>query len=150
MRLAPWIASTAMAWCAQVGCVSHRTGVGVGVLREDWSQPRRDPDPTRDPTREPGNPWAEDAEARRGPAGSGDDDGTPDPGDDDCSHRGRDELVRSVAGVAAVLIGGWTPLAEVHGTVEEDPEQRRRIEQEDRRRAARCRRRPRGQAEQAP
>lgn len=102
-------------------CITSR--VAPGVLREDWSQPRRDPDPTRNPTEEPtGNPWASEEEARIGPPGSSEED---DPGDED---RHTVEIAkRGAATFLAWAAAGWIPLVEWSGTFEEDPEQRERL-----------------------
>lgn len=105
-------------------CVSSR--VGPGVLREDWSQPRRDPDPTRNPAEEPrGNPWADEREDRiRGPGEEGavPTASAPPAGD----RRGLDLAKRGAATFLAWAVAGWLPLLEWSGTFEEDPGQRRR------------------------
>ncbi|MBZ0234941.1 MAG: hypothetical protein K8M05_21615 [Deltaproteobacteria bacterium] len=101
------------------GCISSR--VAPGVLREDWNEPSRDPDPTRNPTEQPtGNPWAQESEERVGPPsteadGSADDDRTI-----DLARRG-------AATILVWAVAGWIPLVEWSGTFEEDPEQRERL-----------------------
>ncbi len=102
-------------------CVS--SGVGPGVLREDWNQPRRDPDPTRNPTEEPsGNPWAVETEARIPPPGERPAATSP-PGADG---RGVDLAKRGAATFLAWAVAGWLPIVEWSGRFEEDPAQRER------------------------
>lgn len=105
-----------------VGCVTNR--VGPGVLREDWNQPRRDPDPTRNPTEEPrGNPWSEERAERVPPPGEepppSEPSGEPDTRTVDLAKRG-------AATFLAWAAAGWLPLVEWSGTFEEDPHQRRK------------------------
>jgi hypothetical protein len=100
--------------CLCAGCL--RGSFAPGLLREDWSQPRRDPDPTRNPTEElTGNPWAEEAPAGGTASGRG----GPEP------TRG-ERISRAAATVLAMVASGWTPLLVYQGTFEEDPAQRRR------------------------
>lgn len=82
------------------GCIvsSH---VGPGVLNSSWQQPRRDPDPTRDPTKEQTtSPWVPEGEAAK-------------PGTQEY------EAQRAAATIAAVLAGG-TPLLTWYGTFDEN------------------------------
>lgn len=109
---------------ALTGCITNR--VGPGVLREDWSQPRRDPDPTRNPTEEPsGNPWASKNQERIAPPGEP----KPDSAEEDAPTDSRtvDLAKRGAATILAWAAAGWIPLLEYSGTFEEDPEQRERL-----------------------
>jgi len=92
-----------------LGCVS--SGVGPGVLREDWQEPRRDPDPFRDPNAEiTTSPWAEESEAACGPITE------------------REEKTERAAAVfLLVATGNAIPLLAWYGTFEEDPHQRERL-----------------------
>jgi hypothetical protein len=105
------------------GCITNR--IAPGVLREDWSQPRRDPDPTRNPTEEPtGNPWASESDEHINPPSEP----VPEPGEDaPTDSRTVDFAKRGAATVLAFAVAGWIPLLEYSGTFEEDPEQRDRL-----------------------
>jgi hypothetical protein len=111
---------------APAGCVSSH--VGPGVLREDWNQPRRDPDPTRNPTEElRGNPWATETEERIPPPGEEPAPRAPSEQD----RRSIDLAKRGAATFLAWAVAGWIPLLEVSGTFEEDPEQRQKLKRSD-------------------
>jgi hypothetical protein len=100
---------TCVAAATLLGCVS--SSVGPGVLREDWQEPRRDPDPFRDPNAEiTTSPWAEEAEAACGPIT-----------DDE------EEAERYLAVLALALTGNAIPLLAWYGTFEEDPHQRKKL-----------------------
>jgi hypothetical protein len=92
-----------------LGCVS--SGVGPGVLREDWQEPRRDPDPFRDPNAEiTTSPWAEEAEASCGPISE------------------QEQAAERAAAVFLLAVtGNAIPLLTWYGTFEEDPAQRRKL-----------------------
>ena len=111
------------------GCITNR--VAPGVLREDWNQPRRDPDPTRNPTEEPtGNPWASEEEARIGPPSTAEE---PDESNAPSAADGHTVEIakRGAATFLAWAAAGWIPLVEWSGTFEEDPEQRDRLKKKD-------------------
>lgn len=93
------------------GCITITSKrVAPGVLREDWAEPRRDPDPFADPTRvETGNPWADDDDPSTPP--------TP-------TSARREVAERTAATILAVVAGGWTPLLVLSGTFEETPVRR--------------------------
>jgi hypothetical protein len=109
------------------GCITNR--IAPGVLREDWREPRRDPDPTANPTeQQTGNPWASEEEARIGPpstAEEGEEEESSAPSADD-GHT-VEIAKRGAATFFAWAAGGWIPLVEWSGTFEEDPEQRDRL-----------------------
>jgi hypothetical protein len=92
-----------------LGCIS--SSVGPGVLREDWQEPRRDPDPFRDPNAEiTTSPWAEEAEAECGPISE------------------REEQAERAAAVFLLAVtGNAIPLLTWYGTFEEDPDQRKKL-----------------------
>ncbi len=121
MRIVP--AALALAAALSGACVSNR--LAPGVLREDWNQPRRDPDPTRNPTAEPtGNPWATETEDRIPPPGEA----RPAPDEPTAQDRRTvDFAKRGAATFLAWAAAGWIPLIEWSGTFEEDPAQRARL-----------------------
>lgn len=91
-----------------LGCVTNR--LGPGVLREDWQEPRRDPDPFRDPNVEiTTSPWAEESEASCGPITEGEQDAE-----------------RAAAVFVLAMTGNAIPLLTWYGTFEEDPDARRK------------------------
>lgn len=92
-----------------LGCV--KSSLGPGVLRADWQEPRRDPDPFRDPNAEiTTSPWAEESEAGSGPITE------------------REQQVERAAAVfLLVLTGNAIPLLAWYGTFEEVPDQRRKL-----------------------
>jgi len=107
------------------GCLSNR--IAPGVLREDWREPRRDPDPTRNPTeQQTGNPWAPEEEARVGPPSTSEEE----PEEETISPHTVDIAKRGAATFLAWAAAGWIPLVEWSGTFEEDPEQREKLKNE--------------------
>lgn len=83
------------------GCIITDSHIGPGVLNSSWQQPRRDPDPTRDPTREQTtSPWVPEGEAAK-------------PGTNSY------EAQRAAATIAAVLAGA-VPLLTWYGTFDEN------------------------------
>lgn len=88
------------------GCLSQ--GVGPGVLNPHWQEPRRDPDPTRDPTAEQTtSPWVPEGEGAA------------------ADTLAEDLAKRALATAAAVLAAGWLPMLVWYGRFEEDPNARR-------------------------
>jgi hypothetical protein len=109
---------------ALTGCITNR--VGPGVLREDWNQPRRDPDPTSNPTAAPvGNPWAPEHEERinspNEPETESEEEDAP------TDSRTVDFAKRGAATYLAWKVARWRTLLEYSGTFEEDPNQRDRL-----------------------
>lgn len=83
------------------GCISNR--LGPGVLRSDWQQPRRDPDPTADFTKEQmTNPWVPEGEAAQAAPGTA-----------------RYEATRALA-TAAAIIAGAAPALVWYGLFDEN------------------------------
>jgi hypothetical protein len=106
------------------GCITNR--VGPGVLREDWNQPRRDPDPTRPPGEAAGNPWAPEHEER---INSPNEPPTESTGEDaPTDSRTVDFAKRGAATYLAWAAARWRYLLEYSGTFEEDPDQRERLQ----------------------
>lgn len=82
------------------GCIVSQH-IGPGVLNSSWQQPRRDPDPTRDPTKEQTtSPWVPESQAAQ-------------PG------TRRYEVERGFATLAAILAGAL-PMLTWYGTFEEN------------------------------
>ena len=104
------------------GCLTSR--IGPGVLRQDWNQRPRDPDPMRNPAaQEPDNRWTTNTPPR-----------IPGPGEAQAPASGETEDVagdedspavdlarRWAATFLAWSLAGWLPLVEISGTFEEDP-----------------------------
>lgn len=125
------------------GCLTTR--VGPGVLRQDWNQRPRNPDPLANPaTVYRDDRWSDEKPERiRGP-GEESPDGEAEPGADEDSATA-DLAKRTVATFLASGIAGWLPLVEASGSFEEDPATRRAHQQRraraERRAAERRRRR---------
>lgn len=136
-------------------CITTR--VGPGVLRKDWNERPRDPDPVANPAAQyPDERWGRERAGR-----------IPGPGESDPNRREEGEAADEEAGPdegdsAAVDLGkrslatalaagfGWLPLVELSGTFEEDRATRARHRQRVERAEARKAERRKHRVDRAP